>query len=450
MVLFMVVMELIVFMQGTLQFRFVADYTGKTFRIRHCLIYLLCIELCGMIGNYYTGIFWFTSLLEVLALYGAARLLLKNEWFISVISAILTASITQFSYGLVNSLTYVMAARTGNSAPSYIYLLIGAASGLLSLFLSFCCYYFAARHFTLSKENAGTYFLLILFPVLLSGATGFYIINFVYGNSVSQSLPAGTGKGIDLILIQLLGFCTILSILFTYGKLCESISVKSRLAMLEQETNAQKAYVCEARTRYEKTRAFRHDIRNHLSVLGGLLNSGHSEQAADYLAKLGAAVGELAFTVHTGNPVIDVLLISKLDLADHLGIETDISLCLPKTCKADDMDLCVIFSNALDNAITACCRDSHDGSSEKKDTDKKIRITGEQQGDFYMLEFENTCPENNKAPVPGTGLSNIKTVAEKYNGAVMIEQDHGHFCLDVLLNLVNDSCDAESSGDNIS
>ena len=105
-------------------------------------------------------------------------------------------------------------------------------------------------------------------------------------------------------------------------------------------------------------------------------------------------------------------------------IAAEVSLVLPKPCGIDDFDLCVLFANALDNAITACR--ANDGA-------KAIRISGKQQGDFYMLTFENTCSDE---PVPpaGTGLSNIEAVAGKYHGAVLTEKNGGQFHLSVLLN----------------
>ncbi|MDE7218101.1 MAG: ATP-binding protein, partial [Oscillospiraceae bacterium] len=86
---------------------------------------------------------------------------------------------------------------------------------------------------------------------------------------------------------------------------------------------------------------------------------------------------------------------------------------------------CVIFANALDNAINAC----RSGEGEQS-----IRISGQRQGDFYMLTFENTC---GREPLPpaGTGLSNIRSAAEKYRGAVLTEKEGRQFSLHVLLNI---------------
>ncbi|HCT90830.1 MAG TPA: GHKL domain-containing protein, partial [Lachnospiraceae bacterium] len=88
-------------------------------------------------------------------------------------------------------------------------------------------------------------------------------------------------------------------------------------------------------------------------------------------------------------------------------------------------DLCVIFANALDNAIQAC---------QSVEGRKTIRIRGERQGDFYRLAFENTCRDR-PLPPPGTGLSNIKAIAEKYRGTMLTEKNGTQFCLHILLNI---------------
>lgn len=50
----------------------------------------------------------------------------------------------------------------------------------------------------------------------------------------------------------------------------------------------------------------------------------------------------------------DILLENKLGLARGCGIETECSLILPYPCPIGDMDLCIILSNALDNAVNYC------------------------------------------------------------------------------------------------
>lgn len=162
---------------------------------------------------------------------------------------------------------------------------------------------------------------------------------------------------------------------------------------------------------------FEHTMDRVVSVLKKHDMSG----AQNYLEKLDASVLGLSFPVCTGVPVLDILLGNKLKLAEDSGISVEVSLIDP-IIEIDDLDSCIIFSNALDNAITAC---------KEAGKDSYIHITGKQQGDFYMLNFENTCVPDVQKHM-GIGLSNIKESVEKYGGALSIETEHSCFLLSIL------------------
>lgn len=229
-----------------------------------------------------------------------------------------------------------------------------------------------------------------------------------------------------LLMLQVMGMGALIGTLYAYEHACRSFRIQAELDSLEQAAQAQKTYVAEARARYEKTRSFRHDVRNHFLVLDGLLGSGRIQEAKEYLKKLETTAAALSFPCQTGNPAVDVLLGEKLELAGMKGIKWEISAILPKDCGIDDFDWCVIFANGLDNAIAAC---------ENLAGEKRICIRGEGQGDFYRLEFGNTCSFGPISPA-GTGLFNVKAAAEKYQGVMMTEKTENWFSLNVLLNLV--------------
>ena len=77
---------------------------------------------------------------------------------------------------------------------------------------------------------------------------------------------------------------------------------------------AQKIYIAEAQVRYKQTSSFRHDVKNHLSVLDGLLRGGRLEEGRAYLKKLRAVSESLSFPYQTGNAMVDILLGEKLGL----------------------------------------------------------------------------------------------------------------------------------------
>lgn len=123
--------------------------------------------------------------------------------------------------------------------------------------------------------------------------------------------------------------------------------------LLEQQTQNQEVYVREAKLRYEQTRSFRHDIKNHLLILHQLIKDGKSNEANEYLENMEVVSDALSFSAQTGNDAVDALLNSKFSVAAHKEISIHCSIHIPKQSYIADMDWCIVLSNALDNAISA-------------------------------------------------------------------------------------------------
>ena len=252
-----------------------------------------------------------------------------------------------------------------------------------------------------------------------------YVLNTSY-QVLSLPLSAGEiGKHVLLLVLQILGLAAALCTLYAYRRIRKGFEAQAALDSLTQAAETQKIYLAEAQTRYAQTRAFRHDLQNHLAVLSGLLNSGKTDECRAYLQKLARVSASLSFPCHTGDPVADILLGEKLGIAKAKGISADLSLTLPESLGMDAPDLCVIFANALDNALLAC---------EAVESEKWIRIRGMRQGDFYLLSFENSCVSGPMPPM-GIGLSNIRAAVEKYGGTLQTEKRGTVYSLALLLNI---------------
>mgnify|MGYP001030002730 FL=1 len=408
--------------QGVLHMAFTSRLTGKRQRPRNYAVYvsLLCAIEFFSIRFSLNGILPVSG--GVLALYGVSRLGLGNQRPVSWTAAILSFYISQLSFGIINSAEAVLFPHLIGKALLYPMLLAAQA---VFFGICACCYAAVLRLLSLAEDSRTPYIGLLLFPGLFFFAAELYILHTAYSfYAVSPSLEEA-GKHGALLFLQVMGLAALLCTLYAYRHLCQGFQAQAALQSLTQAAQTQRVYIAEAQARYEQTKAFRHDIKNHLSVLGGLLNGGKLEEGKDYLKKLEAASDALSFPYQTRNPVVDILLGEKLGLARTNGIAAEVSVLLPRSCEIDDFDLCVIFANALDNAVSAC---------QSAAGDRRIRIAGERQGDFYMLTFENTC---SGAPLPpaGTGLSNIKSAAEKYRGAVLAEKEGQRFSLNVLLNI---------------
>lgn len=404
--------------QGSLQMYFSGRFTGKAQKPWYFAGYLALLYTSASFPSPPLA-----TILVLLALYGANRFFLGNSRSVSSVATILAGYVSWLSTGVSNSLTFLLFPNV----PVHVFLgyLLACLAMLGGLALCLFCYWLITKLFSLETGLQEPYIWMLLPPGLFFFAVELYILKHEYGSVLVVPYPVETGKQLSLLAFQILGLGALFCALYAYQRTCDGFKAMTALTALEQETHAQKTYVAQAQLRYGRTQAFRHDIKNHLTVLAGLLKTGDYDRAQGYLKKLETIAGGLSFPACTGHPVVDILLEDKLALAQASGVKAEVSLTLPNSCQVNDLDLCIIFANAIDNAIQACMQG---------DGPQLICINGTRQGSFYMLEFENTCADRTALKM-GVGLSNIKAVAEKYGGAITIEKSPFVFRLNVLLDI---------------
>ncbi len=213
-------------------------------------------------------------------------------------------------------------------------------------------------------------------------------------------------------------------ILAVFHKLRRLSQQATEHALLASALKAQHSYMEEARQRSEEYRAFQHDIKNHLLVVSGLLCAEKYQQAHNYLQKLRAVAVRLAEGFATGNAVLDILLWEKKRYAEQHQIDFQCDVQLAKECGADDVDLCILFANGIDNAIQACIQADL--------AYKTIEVSAKPKHNFLLVNIANgiNCP---KPLLYGTGLKNMEMTAKKYAGTINIEQTEHQFLLSILL-----------------
>lgn len=348
------------------------------------------------------------------------------DWKAVLLYAALTVEIMQFSYGIVNSLSsilYPLAFLVFPKTVGFAFMILG---NMASLLLAVFCCHMVWRYFSYLETLKKQYVFLILIPIWMIFFMGEYISSIIYGSIVTDSGGmVADANHYQMFVIQVLGMASLFCIMFAYRKLLENVRLTMELSLLEQEEHSLNQYVEEAKAHYDKTKSFRHDIKNHIAVVKELLQHGETQQALNYIGDMEEMTGELSFPCSTNNPVADILLGNKLGIAKSMGITVSCPLVLPYPCHIRDIDFCIILSNALDNAIYACrMLDSN--------AEKYIRVAGRIQGDFLLLEVENSF-RGSRSFKKGTGLSNIKAVAEKYHGTMSIRTQAKVFNLSVLL-----------------
>ncbi len=345
----------------------------------------------------------------------------------SLLYAALIVEIMIICYGIVKYLSSILYLLVPDGSRDLFGIVFMLASEFASLGLTGICYYMVYRYFSDYTATEMQYMFLVFIPISMIFLVGEYI------NTIEFSIGIVEGAGLagylfshgQLLAMHLLGLASLFCILFTYKKLQQGFRLSTELSLLEQEEHSLNQYVEEAKARYDATKSFRHDIRNHIAVVKELLQGGKIEQAVSYMEDMDGMAQEMSFPCSTNNPVVDILVGNKLGMAKSMGIRASCSLLLPYPCGLRDIDICIVLSNALDNAIHAC-------KNLDAGTEKYIHVSGRIQGDFLMIETQNSF-HGKGVFKEGTGLSNVKKVAEKYGGAMSIETKGNVFVLHVLL-----------------
>ena len=378
----------------------------------------------------------FVVLVFLLTAYGTV--ICHADFKYSLLYAALAAEIMLICGGIVNSmisLPYPWMPAFFHETDNIAAMLISEAA---SLALTGFCYYMVYRYFSWDdfdpvdtpKTTMGMQQMVLIFiPILMIFIMSSYINAIEYDFQFEISVDKGPAEHFfshgQMLSMYFLGLASLFCILFSYKKLQQSFRFSTEISLMEQQEHSLNQYVEEAKTRYDETKSFRHDIRNHIAVVKKLLQNGKLEEAITYVEDLDDMAEKMSFPCSTNNPVVDILVGNKLGIAKSMGIDVDCSLPLPYPCGIRDIDICIVLSNALDNAI-------HAVKNPGAGIEKYIRVSGRIQGDFLMMEIQNSF-HGKGAFKKGTGLSNVKKVAEKYGGAMSIETQENVFVLHVLL-----------------
>lgn len=196
----------------------------------------------------------------------------------------------------------------------------------------------------------------------------------------------------------------------------------------EQQLKYQVRHLDDLLARQAELRRVKHDMANQLLALKGYLSAGDVTGGQAYVATLLESLDAISPSIHTGNTALDAILSTKKALAESRGIAFHLDVQVPEQLVLAPIDQCIIFGNALDNALEACARVS--------DSDPVIALTLRQKGARLLCKIANTAPPvtdltTHKADkdAHGFGLRNITDTLAKYGSEPIIEQIDGQFIL---------------------
>ncbi len=177
-----------------------------------------------------------------------------------------------------------------------------------------------------------------------------------------------------------------------------------------------------------------HDRRHFNNVLLELLEQEKTGEAAALLQNQNQMTQKIS-RVYCENPAVNAAVCHYAALAEQAGISTEIELDIPRELTVDSLELSMVVSNLLENAIQACGRLT-DG------TKHYLRFTCRSVGRL-LLEMENPCgsdtalDENGYPFVSqknhGIGSKSVIAFAKKYDGELIYKIEKGVFRVRLLV-----------------
>ena len=206
----------------------------------------------------------------------------------------------------------------------------------------------------------------------------------------------------------------------------ESLSLRTRAQAQQESIEALSAA-------YAQQRKLTHDFQAHLDTLSGMLAQQTPDTSAlhKYVQGLRASQTDRILLVNTHHAALDALLNQKALVAKNRKIDIQFSVNDLSGVKINTVDLTILISNTLDNAIEACVKLPED------DRQIFVKVLLEEDVLFYSVRNRSLpvdvppgqMPATTKEPVSlhGYGLQNVKTTLDKYHSLYAIHYADGWF-----------------------
>lgn len=205
-----------------------------------------------------------------------------------------------------------------------------------------------------------------------------------------------------------------------------------RLERASQLAGLREVYYQGLQQQERQVRTLRHDLRNHMTVILGLLKKKDIQEAIGYLERMASSPALQGNKRFCDNEAANVVLSAKAEMMEQEGIKADFAVSLPRELSVRDTDLTALLGNALDNAIEGV----------QSAAAKKIILRCRVDKGLLMLRLENPTggavhPDlsttKKEKTSHGFGIPGMREIARRYHGTLEAGVENGQFILIVCL-----------------
>lgn len=240
----------------------------------------------------------------------------------------------------------------------------------------------------------------------------------------------------SLVAVEFMPFVCSVTYLFFVVHTSREQRIRNQLeqtqALLNMQVEQAVREIATLRESQEKTSAYRHDMRHHMQYLSACLENGQISQAQEYIRRIYSEIEANKVTVFCENEAANLIFSTFAKRADDSGILMQIRAEIPRQLPISVTNLCVLLSNALENALHSCVE------QVQKRRAGTIDVSIYEKNRKFFLQIINSCGENvifnGGVPVTdrtghGIGVRSICAIVEQYGGIYTFSAKDGQFIL---------------------
>lgn len=284
-------------------------------------------------------------------------------------------------------------------------------------------------------RNVLDYWHIYILPI---AALFMCFLGYFFGGDIRDTL---TNNYLPLLLLIILGLSVYVAIIHSLGTITRHYAIRAENQAIQAEREylqlaadgmSERLKLMEDVSTQNSHTA--HDRRHFNNVLLDLLWQGHTGEAVALLQHQNQAAPQIS-RIYCENPAVNAAVRHYASIAEQAGIPTEITLDIPSNMAVDALELSMVVSNLMENAIQSCER-----LPENKA--RYIRFTCRSAGRL-LLEMENPCAgeimlDESGYPVAcdeghGIGSKSVVAFAKKYDGELLYKIKNSVFMVRLLV-----------------
>lgn len=204
---------------------------------------------------------------------------------------------------------------------------------------------------------------------------------------------------------------------------------KNKMEILENLYMLNKQYLESLKREQEELSKFKHDYKNHLFILSGLIDA-NSIESKEYLSNLDNDLKNIEKVNYSNNTLINMIINAKVN--GIKDIEFDISIVVKEYLNFPEDKLSGLLFNLLDNAIDAA----------RKSSQKQVNIKILTVGDMLLIEISNSVDQepsysSDKGKGHGKGMVIINEIVSLFEGKIDYKYNDNYVNVKVIINEIN-------------